>query len=79
MDRHEQSEAEREAERAEVRETQIKPVAGIWVCNHCGRRIQVITSSEHEKVQPFTCVCGTYMEPGPEHALEEEREEVTDD
>jgi hypothetical protein len=68
-----------EARRSEIEETQIKPVAGIWICNHCGRRIQVITSSQHEKVQPFTCVCGTDMEPGPEHALEEERENVTDD
>jgi hypothetical protein len=63
----------------EMAETQIKPVAGIWLCNHCGRRIQVITSSEHEKLQPFTCVCGTPMEPGAEHALEEERNNVTDD
>jgi hypothetical protein len=51
----------------EVRETQVKPAAGIWVCGHCGRRIQVITESEHEKLQPFTCVCGTRMEPGEEH------------
>jgi hypothetical protein len=70
---------DREQRRAEIEETQIKPVAGIWLCNHCGRRIQVITSSEHEKVQPFTCVCGTDMEPGEEHALEEERPNVTDD
>jgi hypothetical protein len=52
----------------EVRETQVKPVAGIWVCHHCGRRIQVITETDHPKLQPFTCVCGTNMEPGEEHA-----------
>lgn len=76
MNRHEQAEEERQ----EVEETQIKPVAGIWSCPHCGRSIQVITSSDHEKVQPFTCVCGTYMEPGPEHHnLDEEQESGTDD
>jgi hypothetical protein len=64
---------------AEVRESQIRPVAGIWSCGHCGRRIQVIVSSDHEKVQPFTCVCGTYMEPGPEHAHQEELRKVIDD
>jgi hypothetical protein len=52
----------------EVEETQVKPVAGVWVCPHCGRRIQVITESEHEKVQPFICVCGTEMVPGEEHS-----------
>jgi hypothetical protein len=51
----------------EVQRTQVKPVAGIWVCTNCGRRIQVITESEVAKVQPFTCVCGTAMEPGDEH------------
>lgn len=61
------SREERAQEREEIEETQIKPVAGIWICNNCGRRIQVITSSEYEMVQPFTCVCGAYMEPGPEH------------
>ena len=54
--------------RLEVAETQVKPVAGIWVCGNCGRRIQVITESEQEKRQPFTCVCGTPMDPGEEHA-----------
>jgi hypothetical protein len=52
----------------EVRETQIDPVAGIWYCEHCGRRIQVITESDHEKLQAFTCVCGTPMQPGEQHA-----------
>lgn len=51
----------------EVQETQVRPVAGIWVCDNCGRRIQVITESEIPKVQPFTCVCGAPMEPGEEH------------
>ena len=51
----------------EVKETQVSPVAGIWLCNNCGRRIQVITESETPKVQAFTCVCGTPMEPGEEH------------
>jgi hypothetical protein len=51
-----------------VRETQIRPVAGIWACGHCERRIQVIQDSAHEKIQPFICVCGTAMKPGEEHA-----------
>ncbi|MPZ50484.1 MAG: hypothetical protein GEU75_14500 [Dehalococcoidia bacterium] len=54
--------------RREVEETQVKPVAGIWACPNCGRRIQVIAASETPKVQPFTCVCGALMEPGEEHA-----------
>ena len=62
-----------------IRETQIKPTAGTWLCNHRGGRIQVVTSSQHERLQPFTCVCGHDMEPGPEHALEEECDSVTDD
>ena len=52
-----------------VRETQIDPVAGVWACDNCGRRIQVITASETPKVQSFICVCGTEMRPGEEHAL----------
>ena len=52
----------------EVQETQVQPVAGIWLCGNCGRRIQVITESATPKVQPFTCVCGTPMDPGDEHA-----------
>jgi hypothetical protein len=58
-------------EAREVQETQIDPVAGIWLCNLCGRRIQVITESDYPKRQPFTCVCGAPMEPGPQHAHEE--------
>jgi hypothetical protein len=52
----------------EVRETQIDPVAGIWYCNNCGRRIQVITESDKPKKQSFICVCGATMQPGEEHA-----------
>jgi hypothetical protein len=52
-----------------VRETQIDPIAGIWACDNCGRRIQVITDSEQEKVQSFICVCGAEMRPGEEHAV----------
>ena len=60
----------------EVRETQVSPVAGIWVCPNCDRRIQVITESEVPKKQAFVCVCGTSMEPGEEHAqVGEERGE----
>jgi hypothetical protein len=50
----------------EVRRTQVSPVAGVWVCPNCGRRIQVTSDSDVEKVQPFVCVCGTPMEPGQE-------------
>jgi hypothetical protein len=53
---------------SEVQRTQLKPVAGIWVCPNCGRRIQLITDSEVAKVKPFTCVCGAEMEPGDEHS-----------
>jgi hypothetical protein len=52
-----------------VRETQVDPVAGIWACDNCGRRIQVITASDTPKVQSFICVCGTEMRPGEEHAV----------
>jgi hypothetical protein len=54
--------------RREVQQTQVEPVAGIWFCTNCGRRIQVITASEYPKIQPFVCVCGASMEPGDEHA-----------
>lgn len=47
---------------------QVAPAAGVWACDHCGRRIQVIQDAEHEKVQPFVCVCGSVMEPGEEHS-----------
>jgi hypothetical protein len=64
----------------EVRESQIDPTAGIWLCPNCGRRIQVVTSSEVPKVQSFTCVCGTSMEPGEEYAPEEQvQNKVVDD
>lgn len=52
-----------------VKETQIDPIAGVWACDNCGRRIQVITDSEVAKVQSFICVCGTEMRPGEEHAI----------
>jgi hypothetical protein len=55
-----------------VRETQIDPVAGVWACDNCGRRIQVITASDVAKVQSFICVCGTEMRPGEEHAVVDE-------
>ncbi|HXH20955.1 MAG TPA: hypothetical protein VNN10_02920 [Dehalococcoidia bacterium] len=61
--------------RREVQETQVKPVAGIWLCRDCGRRIQVLTESEYPKRQPFTCVCGATMEPGEEHATVGEGEQ----
>ena len=51
----------------EVRDTQARPVAGIWACNNCGRRIQVIMESDVPKKQAFVCVCGAEMEPGDEH------------
>ena len=70
--------AEQEAQ--EVRDTQISPVAGIWACMNCGRRIQVITESEVSKVQPFICVCGAAMEPGEEHDhLGPDRGDAVDD
>jgi len=52
----------------EVRDTQVDPIAGVWLCDKCGRRIQVITDSDMPKKQSFTCVCGTTMTPGEEHA-----------
>ncbi len=61
---------DRERAQAElVRREQPRPVAGVWACPHCGRRVQVVTDSDHPKVQPYTCVCGTMMEPGEEHAV----------
>ena len=56
-----------------VRETQVDPIAGIWACDNCGRRIQVITDSEVPKKQSFTCVCGAEMRPGEEHAVVDDR------
>jgi hypothetical protein len=58
---------ERELLNREVKDTQVQPVAGIWSCPNCGRRIQVITDSETEKRQAFVCVCGTAMLPNEEH------------
>jgi hypothetical protein len=55
-----------------VRETQIDPVAGVWACDNCGRRIQVITDSDTAKRQSFVCVCGAEMRPGEEHAVIDE-------
>ncbi len=55
-----------------VKDTQIDPVAGIWACDNCGRRIQVITSSDKPKVQSFFCVCGAEMRPGEEHSVVDE-------
>jgi len=60
-----------ESMREQVRETQVKPVAGIWACDNCGRRIQVIMESTMPKKQPFVCVCGSEMRPGEEHATPE--------
>lgn len=57
-----------------VRDTQINPVAGVWACDNCGRRIQVITASEVPKVQSFFCVCGAEMRPGEEHNVVGEEE-----
>lgn len=56
-----------EATDEEIRETQLEPVAGIWRCPNCERRIQVMTDSDVPKVQAFVCVCGAKMEPGEEH------------
>lgn len=55
-----------------VKETQIDPIAGIWACDNCDRRIQVITDSEKPKKQSFICVCGSEMRPGPEHSVVDE-------
>ncbi len=65
----------------EIAQKQVEPVAGIWNCPNCGRRIQVIVDSEVVKVQSFTCVCGTPMVPGEEHGqvIEEERRGIAVD
>ena len=49
-------------------DAQIRPIAGIWACDNCGRRIQVITDSVRTPLQPFICVCGVRMTPNEEHA-----------
>ena len=61
-------------------DAQVDPVAGIWLCQRCGRRIQVISEGSIEKVQPFTCVCGNAMEPGDEHEplLDDHNKNVVD-
>ena len=51
----------------DVRDSQIRPVAGIWECPNCGRHIQVIMDSATPEKQPFTCVCGTPMQPGDQY------------
>jgi hypothetical protein len=68
-------------DRKTLRETQVEPVAGIWACDNCGRRIQVVQDSEQDKVQPFICVCGTAMNPGEEHGQPDEdlQRSVVDD
>lgn len=58
-----------ESESSYVKETQIEPIAGIWACDNCGRRIQVVMEGEKPKVQSFICVCGAEMRPGPEHGV----------
>jgi hypothetical protein len=60
------------SESAYVRDTQIEPVAGVWACDNCGRRIQVVTGGDKPKVQSFICVCGTEMRPGDEHLVFDE-------
>ena len=55
----------------QVERTQASPVAGIWACDNCGRRIQVIMESIVPKKQSFVCVCGTDMRPGEEHTTPE--------
>ena len=51
----------------DVRDREMRPVAGIWECPNCGRHIQVITESNVAQKVPFRCVCGTDMEPGESH------------
>jgi hypothetical protein len=51
----------------EVRRDQPRPVAGVWACDNCGRRIQVVMESTVPKKQAFVCVCGAEMRPGDEH------------
>jgi len=55
----------------EQAEVQANPVAGIWACDRCGRRIQVIMEGTLPKKQGFTCVCGAEMRPGEEHVTPE--------
>ena len=55
----------------QVQDKQTRPVAGIWACDNCGRRIQVIMESTVAKKQAFTCVCGNEMRPGEEHSTPE--------
>ena len=57
--------------RGQVSDTQVRPVAGIWACDKCGRRIQVIMESTVAKKQAFVCVCGAEMRPGEEHSTPE--------
>ncbi len=56
-------------EKDEVRRKQPRPVAGIWYCSRCERRIQVLTEGSAPMAQPFVCVCGSPMEPGEEHTV----------
>jgi len=44
-----------------------QPTAGIWACDNCGRRIQLLEDSDTPPVGPFICVCGAGMEQGEEH------------
>jgi hypothetical protein len=55
----------------QVQDNQTRPVAGIWACDNCGRRIQVIMESDTPKKQSFVCVCGSEMRPGEEHSTPE--------
>jgi len=52
--------------RRDVREGDIRPVAGIWQCPTCHRVIQLMTESDVPQKVPFRCVCGVDMEPGPD-------------
>ena len=54
-------------DRRTIQEKQLDPVAGVWACHNCGRRIQVIADGDTPKVGPFVCVCGSDMLPGEEH------------
>ena len=46
------------------------PKPGIWVCPHCECKLQIIVDPVHAWEQPFTCVCGTPMEPTEVHETE---------
>ena len=63
----------------EVRQTQARPVAGIWACDNCGRRIQVLMESSVPKKQAFVCVCGVEMTPGDEHSTPGSEATVADE